>query len=78
LRASHPALTVAVAARADAEASRREHFQTWSSWLERGIVDRIGYRSRATGTVVLTPDGVFASIPDLLPSAQVVGAGGPR
>ena len=60
LRASHPALTVAVGARADADASQREHFQAWRSWLERGIVDRIGYRSRSTGTVLLSPDGVFA------------------
>ena len=78
LRASHPALTVAVGARADAEASQREHFQSWSSWLERGMVDRIGYRSRATGTVLLTPDGVFASIRERLPSIQAAGAGGPR
>ena len=78
LKASHPALTVAVGARADAEASQREHFQAWSSWLERGIVDRIGYRSRSTGTVLLTPDGVFNSVPERLSSVQVAGAGGPQ
>jgi hypothetical protein len=78
LKASHPALTVAVGARADAEASQREHFQAWRSWLERGIVDRIGYRSRSTGTVLLTPDGVFNSVPERLSSVQVAGAGGPQ
>jgi hypothetical protein len=78
LKASHPALTVAVGARADAEASQREHFQAWSSWRQRGLVDRVGNRSRSTGTVLLTPDGVFNSAPERLSSVQVAGAGGPQ
>ena len=78
LKVTHPALTVAVGARADAETSQREHFQAWSSWLQRGIVDRIGYRSQSTGTVLLTPDGVFNSVPERLSSVQLAGAGGPQ
>ncbi len=70
---------LAADARADADVSLREHFQAWRSWLDRGIVDRVGYRSRSTGTVLLSPDGVFAVWPGaLVPSVQVAGAGGPR
>jgi len=78
LTAISPAVSIAAAARADAEASLRDHFQAWRSWLERRIVDRIGYRNRSTGTILLSPDGVFASGPERLPSAQAAGVGGPR
>lgn len=74
-----PAISIAAAARADADASLREHFQAWRTWLDRGIVDRVGYRSRSTSTVVLSADGVFASPPETPPPAvQAAGAGGPR
>jgi hypothetical protein len=78
LQAIRPAVSVAVAARADADASLRDHFQAWREWLERGIADRVGYRSRSTGTVLLSPDGVFPAEPDRLPAAWTAGAGGPR
>jgi uncharacterized lipoprotein YddW (UPF0748 family) len=78
LKAISPAITVAAGARADADAALRDHFQAWRSWLDRGIVDRIGYRSRSTGTVLLSPDGVFASGPERPSTVQTAGAGGPQ
>jgi uncharacterized lipoprotein YddW (UPF0748 family) len=78
LKAIRPALSVAVAARADADASLRDHFQAWRLWLERGMTDRVGYRSRSTGTVLLSPDGDFAAEPDRLPAPRTAGAGGPQ
>jgi uncharacterized lipoprotein YddW (UPF0748 family) len=78
LKAMSPAISVAVATRADADTSLREHFQAWRSWLERGMADRVGYRSRTTGTVLLSPDGAFGSQPDRPPTVQTAGAGGPR
>jgi uncharacterized lipoprotein YddW (UPF0748 family) len=76
LRATNPAISIAAAARADGNASLREHFQTWRTWLDRGIIDRIGYGSRTNGTVLLSPDGVFASMPER--SSSTHNAGGPR
>ena len=78
LTAVSPAVSLAANARADADASLREHFQAWRSWLDRGIVDRVGYRSRSSGTVLLSPDGVFPAGPERVPNVQVAGAGGPR
>jgi len=73
-----PALSIAIGARADAEASLRQHFQPWGAWLARGIVDRVGYRIRTNGTVLLSPDGAFTPSPERSPKAQAAGAGGPR
>jgi hypothetical protein len=78
LKANSPTVSVAVATRADADASLRDHFQAWRLWLERGMVDRVGHRSRSTGAVLLSPDGVFPSEPERLPNVQSAGAGGPR
>jgi uncharacterized lipoprotein YddW (UPF0748 family) len=78
LKGINSAVVMAAAARTDADASLRENFQDWRSWLERGIIDRIGYRSRASATVLLSPDGVFASGPERVSTVQAVGAGGPR
>jgi hypothetical protein len=73
-----PVVSIAAGARSDADASLREHFQAWRAWLDRGIVDRVGYHSRSTGTVLLSADGVFASVPDSPSAVQAAGAGGPR
>jgi uncharacterized lipoprotein YddW (UPF0748 family) len=73
-----PALSIAAAVRSDVDSSLVSHFQAWRTWLAKGIVDRVGYRSRTTGTVLLSPDGVFASTPERLPTAQAAGTGGPR
>lgn len=74
-----PPVSIAAGARSDSDAALKEHFQAWRTWLDRGIVDRVGYRSRSTGTVLLSADGVFASVPEAPPSAvQAAGAGGPR
>jgi len=73
-----PAISIAAGARADADVSLKEHFQAWRTWLDRGIVDRVGYRSRSTGTVMLSTDGVFASVPETPSAVQAAGAGGPR
>jgi uncharacterized lipoprotein YddW (UPF0748 family) len=70
--------SIAAAVGADADSSQLEHFQTWRTWLARGIVDRVGYRSQSTGAVLLSPNGVFASTPERLPTAQAAGTGGPR
>jgi hypothetical protein len=78
LKATSPAISVAIAARADAEASLRDHFQAWRLWLERGMADRVGHRSESTGAVLLSSDGAFASAPDRLPAVPSAGAGGPR
>jgi len=79
LRQVSPAMSIAVSARAEDEAALRDHFQAWRSWLERGIVDRVGYHGRSTSTVVLSSDGVFASdSPERATSVQVAGAGGPH
>ena len=78
LKTISPAVSVAVAARADADASLRDHFQAWRLWLERGMADRVGYRSRSTGTVLLSTDGAFTVETDRLPAVQTAGAGGPR
>jgi hypothetical protein len=78
LRNRTPTISIAAGARADADASLREHFQAWRAWLDRGIVDRVGYHSRSTGTVLLSPDGVFAAVPDAPSAVQAVGVGGPR
>lgn len=73
-----PVVSIAAGARADADASLREHFQAWRAWLDRGIVDRVGYRSRSTGTVLLSTDGVFAQVPETPSAVQAAGVGGPR
>ena len=78
LAAAVPSLPVAVGARADAGSSRREYFQDWRAWLDRGLVGRIGHRSRSTGTVLFSTDGPIAPEPAAVPSAQSAGAGGPR
>jgi len=78
LTAMNPSFSIAAAVRADTDASLLEHFQAWRTWLTRGLVDRVGYRSRSTGTVLLSADGVFASTPERLPLAQAAGTGGPR
>jgi uncharacterized lipoprotein YddW (UPF0748 family) len=76
--AANPAASMAAAIRMDAESSTTEHYQAWRTWLSRGIVDRVGYRSRSTGTVFLSPDGVFTSTPERQPTARAAGTGGPR
>jgi hypothetical protein len=78
ITAIRPTMSIAVGARADDETSLRDHFQPWRSWLVRGIVDRIGYRSRTNGTVLLSPEGVFGSVPAQPANVQAAGAGGPR
>lgn len=78
LTAISPAVSIAASARGDAEVSMVEHFQAWRSWLARGIVDRVGYRNRSTGIVLVSPDGVFASEPARLSITQTTGGGGPR
>lgn len=78
LSAKAPAISLAAATRADADASLREHLQEWRAWLDRGIVDRVGYHSRSTGTVLLSSDGVFATAPETPSAVQAAGAGGPR
>jgi glycosyl hydrolase family 10 len=78
LKAINPAVSVAVAARADADVSLRDHFQSWRLWLDRGMADRVGYRSRSTGLVLLSPDGTLAPEPERLPATQTAGVGGPR
>jgi uncharacterized lipoprotein YddW (UPF0748 family) len=78
LKAISPAITVVAGAREEADVALREHFQAWRLWLDRGIVDRIGYRRRSTGTVLMSPDGVFASGSERPSSVQTAGAGGPQ
>jgi uncharacterized lipoprotein YddW (UPF0748 family) len=79
LAAVRPTMSIAAALGEDADSSPKERFQAWRTWLARGIVDRVGYRSRATGAVLLSPDGVFASTPVAPPAAQAAaGTGGPR
>jgi uncharacterized lipoprotein YddW (UPF0748 family) len=78
LTAMGSTVSIAAAVGADADLSQLEHFQTWRTWLARGIVDRVGYRSQSTGAVLLSPNGVFASTPERLPTAQAAGTGGPR
>jgi uncharacterized lipoprotein YddW (UPF0748 family) len=78
LAALSPTMSIAAALRADPDSSLLEHFQAWRTWLARGIVDRVGYRSRSTGTVLLSPDGLFAFTSERLPIAQAAGASGPR
>jgi hypothetical protein len=74
-----PTVSLAAGARADADASLREHFQAWRTWLDRGIVDRVGYRSRSTGTVLLSAEGVVTSLPPSPSSAvQAAGVAGSR
>jgi len=78
LTAMGSTVSIAAAVGADADSSQLEHFQTWRTWLARGIVDRVGYRNQSTGAVLLSPNGVFASTPERLPTAQAAGTGGPR
>ena len=78
LTAKSPTISIAARARADADVSLREHFQAWRAWLDRGIVDRVGYHSRSTGAVLLSADGVFASVSDVPSGVQAAGVGGPR
>jgi uncharacterized lipoprotein YddW (UPF0748 family) len=73
-----PSVSIAAAVRPDIDSSLVDHLQAWRTWLSKGIVDRVGYRNRTTGTVLLSPDGVFASTPERLPAAQAAGSGGPR
>jgi len=76
LSAVSPTMSIAAAVRSDIDSSLVSHFQAWRTWLAKGIVDRVGYRS--LGTVLLSPDGMFASTPDRLPAVQAAGTGGPR
>ena len=78
LTAKSPTISIAARARADADVSLREHFQAWRAWLDRRIVDRVGYHSRSTGAVLLSADGVFASVSDAPSGVQAAGVGGPR
>ncbi len=78
LTAVRPGISIAAAVGADANASQVDHFQSWRTWLARGVVDRVGYRSQPTGAVLLSPDGVFAPTPERLPTTQAAGTGGPR
>ena len=73
-----PTMSIAAAVRSDVDLSLVHHFQAWRTWLAKGLVDRVGYRSQTTGTVLLSPNGVFASTSERLPAAQAAGAGGPR
>jgi hypothetical protein len=78
LMSDSPTLSIAVGVRADADVSTSEHFQAWRAWLDRGVVNRVGYRSRSTDTVWLSPDGLFAFPLDRSPSTQASGAAGTR
>jgi uncharacterized lipoprotein YddW (UPF0748 family) len=71
-------LSISVGIRGDADVSTTEHFQAWRSWLERGIVSRVGYRNRSTDTVWLSADGVVSSQPARSFTTQASGAGGTR
>jgi hypothetical protein len=73
LTAVNPKLSVTVGATSDPDASIRDHFQNWRIWLDRGLVDRIGYRSRSSGTVLFSLDGVVPPDPTPLTSARAVG-----
>ena len=68
-------LSIAVGVRGDADVSTNERFQAWRSWLERGIVDQVGYRNRSTDTVWLSRDGVVASERERSSSTQASGGG---
>jgi len=78
LTVSHPSLLVTVGAASDPDGSVRDHFQDWRAWLERGIVDRIGYPSRSSGIVLFSADGAIP--PDPVPATSARGAadGEPR
>lgn len=52
-----PSLPITVHVGADADASRRDHFQDWRSWLDRGLVERVGYGGPLDTSVVLSADG---------------------
>jgi uncharacterized lipoprotein YddW (UPF0748 family) len=57
LSAASSSASIAVSIQPDVDVSRRDRFQDWRSWLDRGLIDRVGYRDRTAGSVVLTPDG---------------------
>ena len=77
LGAANPSLAITAGATSDPDASRLDHFQDWRTWLDRGIVDRIGYRRRSTNTVLFSADGAIPSEPATLSSTQAA-IGGPR
>jgi hypothetical protein len=78
LMSASPALSIAVGVRGDADVSTSEHFQAWRAWLDRGIVNRVGYRNRSTDTVWLSPDGVLAFPAEGSSTTQASGAAGTR
>jgi uncharacterized lipoprotein YddW (UPF0748 family) len=78
LTAGNPAITIMADARANADQALKEHFQAWRSWLDRGLVARVGYRSRSSSTVFLSSDGALAFGPQRLSSVQTTGSGGSR
>ena len=59
LSTANPSTAITAGAAADPDASVRDHFQNWRTWLDRGIVERIGYRHRSTSTVLFSIDGAI-------------------
>lgn len=78
LRQANPSLTVTVDVRTDADAARREHFQNWRSWLDRGVIDRIGHRVEPGGIIHLSTDGALPLTPSRVSSTQPAGIGDVR
>lgn len=78
LMTGNPDLSVTAGATSDPDASFRDHFQNWRIWLDRGIVDRIGYRSRSAGTVLFSVDGMVPPEPAPVTSARAAGISGYR
>lgn len=57
LSTADPDLAITVAARAAEATALDEHFQDWRGWLDRGVIDRVGFLTRSTGEVSFSADG---------------------
>jgi len=68
-----PSFSISADVGADAEVSLREHFQDWRSWLDRGLVDRVGHGSPADTAVLLSAGTWPADRPERLSSAAAPG-----
>jgi uncharacterized lipoprotein YddW (UPF0748 family) len=61
LVAISPALVVSAGIASDPHVAQTEAFQDWPTWIATGLVDGLGRRNSATGTVVFTADGLSAA-----------------
>lgn len=52
----------------DPESAERERFQDWRTWLDNGFVEAVARRTRTTGVLLFSADGVIVPAPLIAPA----------